>query len=104
MQLTILDFKQLEQGSIRSQRILRVRHWMQERAGRFLRLGSVGVAGDEAEVVADAGAEVDAEAVDANVAVSISISLGPAVCAAEAVQSVREIAVWAGRNRGQGRE
>lgn len=80
MQLTILDLRQLPHGSMRSQRILRVRHWMQERAGRLRRRGSAGVEGEDAET--DGGAEAGAEAeVGAVVAagggtgVSVSISM-----------------------------
>lgn len=82
MQLTILDLRQLPHGSMRSQRILRVRHWMQERAGRLRRRGSAGVEGEDAETEggADAGADADAGAGAAVAAgggtgVSVSISI-----------------------------
>ena len=79
MQLTILDLRQLPHGSMRSQRILRVRHWMHERAGRLRRRGSAGVEGEDAETEggADAGAGVGADAVVAadGTGVSVSISI-----------------------------
>lgn len=73
MQLTILDFMQLAHGSLRSQRILRVLHWIHESAGRFRRLGSpslmvpVGVAGPCPDADAD-------ECAAASVSVSMSMS------------------------------
>lgn len=78
MQLTILDLRQLPHGSMRSQRILRVRHWMQERAGRLRRRGSAGVEGEDAETEggADAGAEAGAVvAAGGGTGVSVSISI-----------------------------
>lgn len=61
---------------MRSQRILRLLHWMHESAGRLRRRGSVGVAGEDADAGADGGADPGADAgVDAKAVVSMSTSM-----------------------------
>src|SRR5690242_7917550 len=77
---------QLAHGSLRSQRILRVRHWMHESAGRLRRLGSAslrapglpadaGVVGAGAETEAGAGAGASGAA---SVTMSTSMTARPA--------------------------
>lgn len=107
MQLTILDFMQLAHGSLRSQRILRVLHWMHESAGRLRRLGSASLrdpglpAAERGEVGAGTGAR---GAASAGVDMSTSMSTGSTTSTMSAPGFNEDsISWWSPRSPGQGR-